>query len=83
MSVKKSRLNKGNEMDAYEMMILTITYALFWIDKSNRQIYKYGEYDSLEMAVQAYQNCRQFYAHFDPILTMVTSEDITEKLQNE
>lgn len=64
-------------------MILTITYALFWADKSNGQIYKYGEYDSLEMAVQAYQNCRQFYARFDPILIMVTSEDITEKLQNE
>lgn len=61
---------------------MTITYALFWRDKSTGQICKYGEYDSLKMAVQAYQNCRQYYARFDPRLTIVTSEDITEKLQN-
>ena len=77
------RLAGKNERSVYERMILTITYALFWINKSTGQIYKYGEYESMQMAVQAYQNCRQFYAHFDPILTMVTLEDITEELQNE
>ena len=64
-------------------MILTITYTLFWKDKSTGQICKYGEYDSLKIAAQAYQSCRQFYTHFDPMLTVVTKEDITEKLKNE
>lgn len=57
------------------------TYVLWWVSPGG-QLYKYGEYESLKMAVQAYQNCRQYYARFDPRLTIVTSEDITEKLQN-
>lgn len=62
---------------------MTITYALFWMNKSNGQIYKYGEYDSLNMAVQAYQNCRQAYADFEPMLIRLTSEDITDMLGKE
>lgn len=64
-------------------MILTITYALFWIHKSTGQIYKYGEYESMQMAIQAYRDCRKSYGYFEPMLTKIISEDITEELQNE
>lgn len=57
------------------------TYMLWWVSPSG-QLYKYGEYDSLKMAVKAYRYCRQGYADFEPMLIRLTSEDITEKLQN-
>lgn len=58
------------------------TYVLWWVSPSG-QYYKYGEYESLKMAVQAYRYCRQAYAGFEPILKRLTSEDITEMLQKE
>lgn len=58
------------------------TYVLWWVSPSG-QLYKYGEYESLRMAVKAYRDCRQGYADFEPMLIRLTSEDITEKLQNE
>lgn len=57
------------------------TYVLWWVSPGG-QLYKYGEYESLKMAVQAYRYCRQAYADFEPMLIRLTSEDITEKLQN-
>lgn len=58
------------------------TYVLWWVSPSG-QLYKYGEYESLKMAVKAYRDCRQGYADFEPMLIRLTSEDITKKLQEE
>lgn len=56
------------------------TYVLWWVSPSG-QLYKYGEYESLKMAVKAYRDCRQGYADFEPMLIRRTSEDITDMLQ--
>ena len=58
------------------------TYVLWWVSGIG-QLYKYGEYESLKMAVQAYRDCRQGYADFEPMLIRLTSEDITKKLREE
>lgn len=58
------------------------TYVLWWVSP-NGQLYKYGEYESLKMADQAYRYCRQAYADFEPMLIRLTSEDITKKLREE
>ena len=58
------------------------TYVLWWVNGSG-QLYKYGEYESLKMAVKAYRDCRQGYADFEPMLIRLTSEDITKKLREE
>lgn len=58
------------------------TYVLWWVSGSG-QLYKYGKYESLKMAVQAYRDCRQGYADFEPMLIRLTSEDITMKLREE
>ena len=58
------------------------TYVLWWVSPSG-QLYKYGEYGSLKMAVKAYRDCRLGYADFEPMLIRLTSEDITDMLQKE
>lgn len=89
---KHERISEEAEVIAAALRVMLVdaerdeehqqTYVLWWVSPSG-QYYKYGEYESLKMAVQAYRYCRQAYAGFEPILKRLTSEDITEMLQKE
>ena len=89
---KHERISEEAEVIAAALRVMLVdaerdeehqqAYALLWVSGSG-QIYKYGEYDSLRLAVQAYKECRQGYADFEPMLFRITSEDITKKLREE
>ena len=77
-AVLRAALDDAERDEEHQQM-----YVLLWIYTGDRQIYKYGEYESLKMAVQAYRNCRQAYADFEPMLFRLTSENITDMVQKE
>ena len=89
---KHERISEEAEVIAAALRVMLVdaerdeehqqAYALLWVSGSG-QIYKYGEYESLRLAVQAYKECRQGYADFEPMLFRITSEDITKKLREE
>lgn len=89
---KHERISEEAEVIAAALRVMLVdaerdeehqqTYVLWWVSGIG-QLYKYGEYESLKMAVQAYRNCRQAYAEFEPMLFRITSEDITKKLREE
>ena len=89
---KREKISEEAEIIAAALRVMLVdaerdeehqqAYALLWVSGSGR-IYKYGEYESLRLAVQAYKECRQRYADFEPMLFRITSEDITKKLREE